>query len=200
MSANEQTAVALLIAFGIAGLLALMSGVLIVAMAWSEYGQQEPGGGEPAEPLPSGATLARRALAKRCPRCGRGRLFRGYMTMNQSCPVCGVVFWQNEGEWMGPVVMDYSVAAGAALVAWSIMVLLSAAQFFQIIVPAVAAAAGGAIVVPWSRSFWTLFLFVNGEMSPAGTGRVAKNGKLKLVSKVFAPGRPASRDAADRDK
>ena len=197
MSANQQTALALLIAFCIVGLLALMSGFLIVAMAWSEYGQQEPGGAEPAESRPSGATLMRRAIGRRCPRCGRSKLFRGYMTMNQECPACGVVFWQNAGEWMGPVVMDYAAAAGAALITWSVMVLLSASQFFQIIVPALAAAAAGAAVVPWSRSFWTVFLYVNGEMGLAT--RPAKTGRLKpLAKKVIALGRRSAKDAGDR--
>ena len=68
---------------------------------------------------------------------------------------------------MGPVVMDYTVAATCALVSWITLVLLSGSEFFQIIIPAVAAAAGGVAVVPWSRSFWTLFLYVNGEMGLA---------------------------------
>jgi uncharacterized protein (DUF983 family) len=188
MSSNYETALALLIAACIVGLLALMSGFLIIVMAWSEYDRQDREPAESAEPRLSGGTLVRRAIARRCPRCGRGALFRGYMTMNQACPACGAEFWQNAGEWMGPVVMDYSVAAGGALVTWSIMVLLSAPEFFQIIVPALVAAAGGAAVVPWSRSFWTLFLFVNGEMGLAS--KPAKTARLKpLAKKVLEFGR-----------
>lgn len=33
--------------------------------------------------------LARRALACRCPNCGRGRLFTGYVTPVSACAVCG---------------------------------------------------------------------------------------------------------------
>jgi uncharacterized protein (DUF983 family) len=29
-------------------------------------------------------------LACRCPRCGRGRLFKGLLTVNEICPVCGL--------------------------------------------------------------------------------------------------------------
>jgi uncharacterized protein (DUF983 family) len=28
-------------------------------------------------------------LACRCPRCGRGRLFRGILSLNETCPSCG---------------------------------------------------------------------------------------------------------------
>ncbi len=28
-------------------------------------------------------------LACRCPRCGRGRLFRGLLSLNDACPACG---------------------------------------------------------------------------------------------------------------
>jgi uncharacterized protein (DUF983 family) len=194
MSSNQQTAVALLIALAIAGALALMSGFLIIAMAWSEYGEQNRAGADPAaEPRPSGGTLMRRALARRCPRCGRGPLFKGYVTMHRECPVCGAVFWPNEGEWMGPVVMDYTVAAGGAMVAWSITVLLSAREFFQIIVPALAAAAGGAAVIPWSRSFWTLFLYVNGEMGAGQPPPAAGRGR-RLTRKLVAIGRRREHD------
>jgi len=31
-------------------------------------------------------------FAGRCPRCGRGRLFSGYLSLAPSCSVCGLVF------------------------------------------------------------------------------------------------------------
>ncbi|HUY20119.1 MAG TPA: hypothetical protein VMV15_12915 [Candidatus Binataceae bacterium] len=167
MSINQETAIALLLAFGVVGVLALMSGFLIIAMAWSEYGCYDDAQTKASEPRPSGAALVRRALARHCPHCGEGRLFRTYMTMNRACPACGAVFWQNEGEWMGAAVMDYTVAAGCALLAWITLALLSASEFFQFVIPAIVAAASGAAIVPWSRSFWTLFLYVNGEMGLA---------------------------------
>jgi uncharacterized protein (DUF983 family) len=29
-------------------------------------------------------------LGCRCPRCGKGRLFDGYLSVNEECPVCGL--------------------------------------------------------------------------------------------------------------
>ncbi|MFG1478141.1 DUF983 domain-containing protein [Xanthobacter sp. V4C-4] len=42
----------------------------------------EPDRGAPA-PLVAG-------LLGRCPRCGKGRLFRGFITLAPACPVCGL--------------------------------------------------------------------------------------------------------------
>ena len=37
---------------------------------------------------PTGPAL-RRGFAKRCPRCGEGRLFDGYLKVARTCPSCG---------------------------------------------------------------------------------------------------------------
>lgn len=45
----------------------------------------------------------RAALACRCPRCGRGPLFQGLLTVRPACPVCGLDFSaQDAGD--GPAV------------------------------------------------------------------------------------------------
>ncbi|HEY2739824.1 MAG TPA: DUF983 domain-containing protein [Thermoanaerobaculia bacterium] len=44
-------------------------------------------------------TLAlRRGLRLRCPRCGEGRLFEGWNRLNESCPVCGLVYERENGD------------------------------------------------------------------------------------------------------
>jgi len=35
-------------------------------------------------------------LACRCPRCGRGRLFRGFLTVAPACPDCGLAFGDHD--------------------------------------------------------------------------------------------------------
>jgi len=35
------------------------------------------------------ATAMKRGLARRCPACGKGPLFRGYVKVHEHCPVCG---------------------------------------------------------------------------------------------------------------
>src|SRR5216110_568518 len=40
-------------------------------------------------------------LRMRCPRCLRGKLFRGLMDMWERCPQCGFVFEREEGYFTG---------------------------------------------------------------------------------------------------
>lgn len=55
-----------------------------------------------AEP-PHTVPWVRAALACRCPRCGRGHLFRGLLNVEQACPVCGLdLSAQDAGD--GPAV------------------------------------------------------------------------------------------------
>lgn len=51
----------------------------------------------------------RRALALRCPRCGRAPLFRGWFTMNVVCAVCDLRFERAQGYWVGAIYVNYGV-------------------------------------------------------------------------------------------
>jgi len=50
-------------------------------------------------------------IALRCPRCLQGRVWRGFVTMNPSCPVCGLVFERESGYFAGAMVVSYALAA-----------------------------------------------------------------------------------------
>lgn len=39
-----------------------------------------------------------RGLLRRCPRCGEGRLFRGWMKLRERCPECGLRYLLNQGD------------------------------------------------------------------------------------------------------
>ena len=49
-------------------------------------------------------------VALRCPRCLEGRLWRGFLTMNEACPVCGLVFEREPGYFTGAMVVSYVIA------------------------------------------------------------------------------------------
>lgn len=58
-------------------------------------------------------------LACRCPRCGKGKLFNGFITLKSSCAICGLDFaFADSGD--GPAVFVILIAGfivvGAALV------------------------------------------------------------------------------------
>ena len=48
--------------------------------------------------------------ALRCPRCLDGRVWRGFITMNPTCPVCGFVFDRESGYFAGAMVISYAIA------------------------------------------------------------------------------------------
>jgi len=59
-------------------------------------------------------------LALRCPRCLEGRVWRGFISMNEACPVCGLVFEREQGYFTGAMVVSYALAVpilGAMVIA-----------------------------------------------------------------------------------
>ena len=66
----------------------------------------------PQKPVPTG-------IKGRCPRCGEGRLFAGFLTLNERCQACGLDFdFADAGD--GPAVfviliIGFVIAAGALL-------------------------------------------------------------------------------------
>jgi uncharacterized protein (DUF983 family) len=60
----------------------------------------------------SGAFLARlgAVIRLRCPRCLKGKVFRGMFAMNDPCPVCGLIFQREEGYFLGAMYVGYLLA------------------------------------------------------------------------------------------
>ena len=68
-------------------------------------------------------------LALRCPRCLDGRIWRGFLSMNVACPVCGLVFEREQGYFTGAMVVSYVLAVpilGAIVVALMVLAHLDA--------------------------------------------------------------------------
>ena len=49
-------------------------------------------------------------VALRCPRCLEGRVWRGFVSMNPTCPQCGFVFERESGYFAGAMVVSYALA------------------------------------------------------------------------------------------
>jgi uncharacterized protein (DUF983 family) len=74
----------------------------------------------PPRPAPGWRARAfRRALARRCPQCGRGALFRGYARLAAACEPCGHAFRREAGSQTGSMYVSAAVtelfAAAVAL-------------------------------------------------------------------------------------
>lgn len=51
-----------------------------------------------------------RGLILRCPRCGKGKLFRGVFAMHNHCPVCDLDFVREEGFYTGAMAINLVVS------------------------------------------------------------------------------------------
>jgi uncharacterized protein (DUF983 family) len=115
----------------------------------------------PAPSIPAPTALRRfaRALRRRCPECGRGRMFLGWFTLASRCPACGLSFERDEREdyWLGAYLLNFmatevlfAVLVLVVLVAtwpepaWSLLTWLGAAQ--MIVTPIV--------FYPFSKALW----------------------------------------------
>ena len=162
-----QMVFAMLAALAVIATMAALGVVLALAMAredGAEAAAERAAAGD-VEPRVSGWTLLRRALGKRCPRCGRGAVFASYFRMNPRCGECGAVFWVDQGEWLGAFVIDWACATGAAIVVWATLEAFTRLpQIVEIAVISACVLVSLFATFPWSRSFWTVFLYLTGAM------------------------------------
>lgn len=77
--------------------------------------------GPTLSPEPAGSTgaAALRGIAGRCPRCGKGRIFSGFLTVAPACEACGLDYGfadSADGPAVFVIFLAGFVVAGAALV------------------------------------------------------------------------------------
>lgn len=121
-------------------------------------------------PLPSPVKMLVRGLFRRCPRCGGGKLFTGWLKMRPRCPRCGMCFEREEGFFLGAFVVNFGVMliALAAFIAVGVAVTLPDP-------PPGKLALGGSLVgilvpiffYPMSRTFWSAIDLIMKPLEPA---------------------------------
>jgi uncharacterized protein (DUF983 family) len=57
----------------------------------------------PQYPIPKLRTLLWRGCRKKCPQCGRGDLYQGWIKLREQCSVCGLRYLPNQGDLWGPL-------------------------------------------------------------------------------------------------
>ena len=87
-----------------------------------------------------------RGLARRCPLCGSGHLFRTFFLVKERCPRCNFPIHREEGHWIGAIGMNTVVSFGALLVTLLVVFVLpwDDRSGAAVVIPAFAVA----IVVP----------------------------------------------------
>ncbi|HEX6961486.1 MAG TPA: DUF983 domain-containing protein [Lacipirellula sp.] len=62
-----------------------------------------------------------RGLRLKCPKCGQGRIFRGWFTMNERCSECGRLFERAPGYLLGSIYMNYGLTAALMMAGYFIL-------------------------------------------------------------------------------
>ena len=72
-------------------------------------------------PTPGAGQLLMRALRLRCPRCGTGRLFRRWYSMNPRCPDCDLKLERSPGYYLGATYINYGLTAVLLVISYLVM-------------------------------------------------------------------------------
>jgi uncharacterized protein (DUF983 family) len=116
---------------------------------------EAPAGPRPLTPRAGILRTLGFAARLRCPRCGRGEVFRGWFAMNDTCDACGLHYEREQGYFVGAIYVNYAVTTvvclGAAIgldmaVGVSLATQLAVALPLAVLVPIV--------FFRYSRSFW----------------------------------------------
>src|SRR5262245_27449856 len=136
--------------------------VLATSAEAARMGGMTAPGSESSGALPavSRPRLFARALARHCPVCGQGQLFRRWFQMVDRCPRCGLHFERERGQWTGHLGLNTIVSFGALLLTLLGFALLTWPDLpaGPAIVTALAVAALVPLLFyPWSKTIWLAF-------------------------------------------
>ena len=112
------------------------------------------------DPSASWKTMVRRGMAKHCPRCGGGHLYRGWFRMKDRCPTCGFRFEREPVFFVPAAFINLSLTEGLLyLLMIGLIAVLSqnadAGLALPISVGAVLAIACPIVFYPFSRTIWS---------------------------------------------
>ncbi len=100
-------------------------------------------------------------LRMRCPRCLRGKLFRGLLDMWERCPQCGFVFEREEGYFTGAMYASTIITLPLVFAIFGIGWLLSSKTLLAaevlLLVTAVVTLPLIPLVFRYSRTLWLYF-------------------------------------------
>ena len=65
----------------------------------------------------------RALLTGHCPHCRQGKIFRGFLKMHETCPVCQIRYEREDGYWMMSIFVAYTIY-------FAIIIPIIFAQFF----------------------------------------------------------------------
>lgn len=114
-----------------------------------------------------------RGMAKRCGRCGGGRLFDGWFRLQERCPSCGYRFSREEGFWTGVFLVNFAVTEGLMFLALMAYILWRAgAEAGGPLWPVLTTCLGFAVLAPvvyypFAAATWAAIDLVLRPLEPA---------------------------------
>jgi uncharacterized protein (DUF983 family) len=106
---------------------------------------------------PSRGLMLWRGLTRRCPRCGGGKLFKGWFRMVPDCPHCALHFEREPGYWVGAVAINTMVIGmlfAIVLVAVSAATIPDIPWVSLLMAEIPLMAIGPAVFYPFSKTLW----------------------------------------------
>jgi uncharacterized protein (DUF983 family) len=128
------------------------------------------------------ATVLLRGLRKRCPRCGRRRIFRSWFHLTEWCANCTLRFEREQGGFLGAMTINFLVS----IVAWVAMFVV--VLFFTVpdvpTAPLSIASVVVLVVVPlWfyprSKTIWAAIEFLVARSEPEYRTPVRRDPRTK---------------------
>ena len=114
-----------------------------------------------------------RAMARRCPRCGQGKLFRRWFRMVERCPRCGLRLEREEGAFLGSLSLNYAVT-GMVLITLLVVWVLTQSPDLDPLLPMVGSLAILAVVpalfYPFSKTIWAAIDLLLHRLDPQDAG------------------------------
>jgi uncharacterized protein (DUF983 family) len=121
--------------------------------------------------------MVRRALVRRCPRCGRpGAWFTGWFRRLDRCPSCGYRYEREEGFMVGAITMSTILTFGAILVVLVVGMILSYPEIAvaPIVIGCVAVAVLVPIIAfPITHTLWAAIDLAMHPLTPAEAAEAA---------------------------
>ncbi len=102
----------------------------------------------------------RRAMRKRCPRCGGSSIFASYFQLRERCPTCSSRFEREEGYWTGAMIVNIGVCELWFVVLFGLMVLPTFPDVPWRLLLGAGLLTNGLLPVifyPWSKTIWMAF-------------------------------------------
>ncbi len=100
-------------------------------------------------------TILSRAGSLRCPRCGEGRLFRGWFRMHERCEGCDLKYERAPGYFLGSIYINYGVTTLAMTFAYIFFHFVLKYENRYVLPPLIGfCLLFPAIFLRYARSFW----------------------------------------------